>query len=168
MAVLRNLFSDTLADFLKEQDAAGAPLDMNFDPVAGTRASACATHARTHCADCRRRLAVHNSLQADPRACIDDVSASDRVRAELYEQPRVKAEVAQRVARLTQVSLDWFGKVARSVQGLPQGMRWLCRQVFLIVSERFGVGDEDPENIQLVIGKFLIDRCARARAVCAW
>lgn len=137
VVTLRNMFSGPLHEFLSETEGSKA-LDLNFDPVA-----------------------VHNALEEDPTKHVDDLSATETLRRELYARGDIKAEVNARVARLMHVAQDWFERIARAMTGLPFGVRWVCRKVLQYVTERFQVGDEDEANFQFMVGKFVLDRYIR-------
>lgn len=137
VVTLRNMFSEPLHEFLTETES-GKAMDLNFDPVA-----------------------VHNALEEDPTKHVDDLSATETLRRELYARGDIKAEVNARVARLMHVAQDWFDRIARAMTGLPFGVRWVCGKVLRYVTERFQVGDEDEANFQFMVGKFVLDRYIR-------
>ena len=76
------------------------------------------------------------NLDYDPIAVYSDkqgggvMKASDAYRESLYTQEWVTSKVTQRVDNLCAVGIEWFKAIVRSVNALPRGVRWICKQIF--------------------------------------
>ena len=80
----------------------------------------------------------------------------DAYREDLYQSlGSVKSKVNLRISKMSEVALEWIAQTTSTVGGIPDGVRWVCRQLTKALTKNFGGNSGD--NVDLTVAHFLYD-----------
>ena len=79
----------------------------------------------------------------------------DAYREDLYQSlGSVKNKVNLRISKMSEVALQWITYTTSTVSGIPDGVRWICRQLMEELTKQYGSSGNSSE---LTVAHFLFD-----------